>query len=103
MDFKCTTTASEILKKAITDYTILKHKNNEKKTLIEFRPLTGRKHQIRLHASSLLNSPIVGDKKYGSKNDPCEMMLHLKELILKDYYGLGKDLTLTAPVLFSIK
>lgn len=35
-------------------------------TLMEARPLTGRTHQIRVHASHL-GYPIAGDKKYGDK------------------------------------
>lgn len=32
---------------------------------LELQPLTGRKHQLRVHASSVLSCPIVGDYKYG--------------------------------------
>ncbi|WCJ25167.1 hypothetical protein M5689_007073 [Euphorbia peplus] len=32
---------------------------------IELRPLTGRKHQIRVHCAEALGTPIVGDYKYG--------------------------------------
>lgn len=37
-------------------------------TLVEFTPLTGRTHQLRLHASHPLGlgCPIVGDRLYGS-------------------------------------
>ncbi len=36
-------------------------------TLLEFHPLTGRTHQVRLHCA-FLGCPIVGDKVYGRKN-----------------------------------
>lgn len=35
-------------------------------TLLEARPLTGRTHQIRVHAA-YIGHPIAGDKKYGDK------------------------------------
>jgi tRNA pseudouridine32 synthase/23S rRNA pseudouridine746 synthase len=45
---------------------------------IEFTPLTGRTHQLRLHASHPrgLGYPIVGDYLYGSGNDGDPMLLH---------------------------
>ncbi|NLM01258.1 MAG: RluA family pseudouridine synthase [Treponema sp.] len=56
------------------------------KTIVEFVPITGRTHQLRLHASSIhgLNSPICGDNLYGSSKSrsiPCfskktRLMLH---------------------------
>ncbi len=93
------TTTGEIIRKAWTEYTILKHKKD--KSLLEFRPITGRKHQIRIHASSVLNAPILGDFKYGPKKQNTGMMLHLKQVIIKDYYDVGKDLMVEAPVPFS--
>ncbi|XP_047341617.1 RNA pseudouridine synthase 4, mitochondrial [Impatiens glandulifera] len=34
---------------------------------IELSPLTGRKHQLRVHCAEVLGTPIVGDYKYGRK------------------------------------
>ena len=41
-------------------------------TLLEARPLTGRTHQIRVHAA-YMGYPIAGDKKYGDKSFNREM------------------------------
>lgn len=47
-------------------------------TTIEFTPVTGRTHQLRLHAAHPkgLGSPIVGDSLYGSGRDGDQMLLH---------------------------
>lgn len=49
-----------------------------KKTRVEFIPLTGRTHQLRVHAAHHLglNSPIVGDTLYGNGKEGDQMMLH---------------------------
>jgi 23S rRNA pseudouridine1911/1915/1917 synthase len=44
-------------------------------TLLEFRPLTGRTHQIRLHCM-FLGCPIVGDKIYGHRKQSIEIDRH---------------------------
>ncbi len=48
------------------------------KSYIHFFPLTGRTHQLRLHASHPLGLgiPIVGDSLYGNGNDGDKMFLH---------------------------
>lgn len=53
-------------KKAITKYRVLKQCGN--RTLVEFTPLTGRTHQLRVHASHPqgLGCPITGDMLYGT-------------------------------------
>ena len=44
-------------------------------TLLEFHPLTGRTHQIRLHCQ-FLGCPIVGDSIYGKKSLSVEIKRH---------------------------
>jgi 23S rRNA pseudouridine1911/1915/1917 synthase len=47
----------------------------DKHTLLEFHPLTGRTHQIRLHCA-FLGCPIVGDEVYGRKKTSVEIDRH---------------------------
>jgi len=56
-------------KSARTKYRVLEVVNG--KTRIEFIPITGRTHQLRVHAAhpSGLNTPIVGDDLYGKKTN----------------------------------
>lgn len=51
-------------------------------TRILFTPLTGRTHQLRIHAAHPLglDSPIVGDSLYGTGQDGDIMMLHASNL-----------------------
>ena len=77
-------------KEAITEYKVLKNKNNI--TLLEVNILTGRRNQIRVHLSEN-NNPILGDKKYGSKAKS-RLMLHAKTLELIDP-RTNKILTIT--------
>lgn len=48
------------------------------KTRLELRPLTGRTHQLRLHASHPLGlgCPIIGDRLYGTGLEGERMLLH---------------------------
>jgi tRNA pseudouridine32 synthase/23S rRNA pseudouridine746 synthase len=50
-------------------------------TLVEFRPLTGRTHQIRAHAREAFGRGIVGDRVYGVPGGP--MLLHASRLVVR--------------------
>ena len=70
-----------VFEKAITNYRVLN--KNSQFSLVELKPLTGRKHQLRKQ-TSLIGHPIVGDDKYSntikkSKN----LMLHASNIKFK--------------------
>ena len=56
-------------KKAETNWVVINQNNNQ--TRVHFYPITGRTHQLRVHAAHKkgLNMPIVGDDLYGIKKD----------------------------------
>lgn len=73
--------------------------------LVEARPLTGRKHQLRRHLKHLAH-PIIGDRKYGKNihNDffvrhyGCRrLLLHAARLTVP-HPATGASLTLAAPL-----
>lgn len=49
---------------ALTEYKVIKS-SPQGYTWLELCPLTGRKHQLRVHCAEYLGTPIVGDYKYG--------------------------------------
>jgi 23S rRNA pseudouridine1911/1915/1917 synthase len=60
-------------REAISEYRTLESFPNH--TLLEFHPLTGRTHQIRLHCA-FLGCPIVGDEIYGRKKSSIPLGRH---------------------------
>ncbi len=54
-------------------------------TRIKFKPLTGRTHQLRLHAAHPegLGAPIIGDRLYGSGKEGETMCLHASSLAFR--------------------
>lgn len=63
-------------------------------------PLTGRTHQLRVHCATALETPILGDGKYGGARSrpagaPDGLMLHARELALP--HPDGGTLRLVAP------
>ena len=68
-------------KPAKTHWEVIERKDN--KTLVYFYPITGRTHQLRVHAAHPLglNTPIVGDDLYGTKAD--RLYLHAESITFK--------------------
>jgi tRNA pseudouridine32 synthase/23S rRNA pseudouridine746 synthase/23S rRNA pseudouridine1911/1915/1917 synthase len=66
-------------------------------SLLEVDLLTGRKNQIRVHLAGI-GHPIVGDKKYGKKNEAhTRLALHAKTISFKHPFS-GERLTISANV-----
>lgn len=64
-------------KEAVTDYEFIGSVNGRSR--VTFRPLTGRTHQLRVHAASSqgLGMPIAGDRLYGIQTNANGERLHL--------------------------
>lgn len=67
------------------------------RTRLALRPLTGRSHQLRVHAAAM-GWPIVGDRLYGGPAAPAEprLLLHASELALAHPLD-GRALRWTSP------
>ena len=76
-------------KRAVTHWQVI----DRAARLIEFRPETGRTHQLRVHAASM-GHPIIGDPVYGAGKGP--MRLHARALNLP--YAETAPLQVTAPL-----
>ena len=71
----------KIYEKAITNYKVLN--KNSQFSLVELKPLTGRKHQLRKQ-TSLIGHPIVGDDKYSTNQKKTKkLMLHASSIKFK--------------------
>lgn len=77
----------EFGKKAITKWKVIQR--NETTTKVYFWPLTGRTHQLRMHAAHELglNAPIVGDELYGTTSN----RLHLHAAQLEFIHPITKE------------
>lgn len=80
-------------KEAITNYEVIKE--NDDYSLLKVTIETGRKNQIRVALSSNKH-PIVGDKKYGEKDNESRLMLHANRLKLY-YPTIKKEVLFETP------
>lgn len=87
-------------KEARTRYRVLQRA--EGRTLVHLEPITGRTHQLRVHAATPVSeggigAPIIGDSLYGSQDDPgSRLMLHAGGLAFFEP-GTGARLRFEAP------
>jgi len=89
----------ELGKPSLTYFHVMKREGNL--TRIEFRPLTGRTHQIRVHAADQrgLGIPILGDRLYGCLASASRLHLHARELCFQ-HPELGKSVKLEVQIPF---
>ena len=87
-------------KRALSNYKVLE--KNERYTLIQMSPITGRSHQLRVHCAHHLglNAPIIGDNLYGTP----EKRLYLHAQSIQFIHPTsGKKLTFKAPCPFNLQ
>lgn len=85
--FVASTRSKKGSKLAITFYEVVAE--NSRYTCVRLKPQTGRKNQLRVHCSEA-GSPIVGDKKYGSKSNPIKRLCLHAQSISFSHPVLGK-------------
>ncbi|MEN9343517.1 MAG: putative pseudouridine synthase yhcT [Chlamydiota bacterium] len=66
-------------KLSVTDYEVIRQ--NHRRALLRLKPLTGRKHQLRVQCSDA-GHPIIGDKRYGGEQDVERLYLHAQSIRL---------------------
>ena len=61
-------------KPALTEWRVIAESGG--RALVEFRPVTGRTHQLRVHSASGIGVPLLGDPVYGDGKGAWRTMLH---------------------------
>ena len=89
-------------KHATTDFCVIERAHTQA-AFVAFWPRTGRTHQIRVHASEILGTPILGDYKYGFDDENWEdlelkerLHLHAQRIMLPHPIRQGKFLDIHA-------
>jgi tRNA pseudouridine32 synthase/23S rRNA pseudouridine746 synthase len=84
-------------KRAVTDWRVIDRKSD--RTRVAFTPLTGRTHQLRVHAAHPLglDAPIVGDRLYGA---PAERLLLHAEALAFSHPRTGARVRVESPAPF---
>ena len=66
----------------MSEYRVLQRFAQPQRTLVQFNPLTGRTHQLRIHSQSI-GHPILGCDLYSSENSQQmaeRLLLHASDL-----------------------
>ncbi|MEG4418753.1 pseudouridine synthase [Microcoleus sp. LAD1_D5] len=86
-------------KPSVTRFQVMAREGNCDR--VEFLPLTGRTHQLRVHAADVrgLGIPILGDRLYGCRAAAKRLHLHARELSF-EHPQLGERLHLQAETPF---
>ena len=85
-------------KSARTRWRKLAERNGQ--SLVEFTPLSGRTHQIRVHAARGLGAAIVGDPVYGARGEA--MLLHSWRIVVPRDKKPPIDVTAPVPDSFGL-
>ena len=81
-------------KQAVTQYKVVDENNG--KSLVKVRILTGRTHQIRIHLASE-GCPVAGDVRYGGHAPPARQMLHAA-ILMFNHPVTGAKMRFSAPL-----
>lgn len=87
-------------RRSLTEYAVLERLPAH--TLLEVRPHTGRRHQIRVHLYSL-GHPVVGDRRYGDPpagEGAPRLMLHARSLTVRRPAGEAVSISAPTPAEF---
>ena len=83
-------------KPSLTHWRVLQREGA--RTRVQFEPVTGRSHQLRVHAAAM-GWPIAGDELYGHEHSAPRLLLHASELSLPHPTD-GRTLSWSSPPAF---
>ena len=88
-------------KRAVTEFKLLGYgkRNGKLYSRVLFSPLTGRTHQIRVHAAYGLGHSIIGDRLYGRRDEGERLCLHAKTLGFT-HPVTGNEMSFSSPTPF---
>ncbi len=84
-------------KPALTQFEVIDRAKNQ--TRLAFSPVTGRTHQLRVHAAVGLGCVILGDRLYGAASDNQRLHLHARQLDIQ-HPTQGQQIRITSAVPF---
>jgi tRNA pseudouridine32 synthase / 23S rRNA pseudouridine746 synthase len=88
-------------KKAVTNISLISHNAQSNCSVIEAKPQTGRKHQIRIHLASI-GHPVLNDRQYGAEPHAGDLRLQASALQFTHPYTRQKlQINLPEKELFS--